>query len=547
MVKLRCGELVKFKTNLLAYVCNSSTNNEGKFQILVPPEGCMGRILLAIDEGTTGATALLIDVTTPNLPVVVGRKTVEFPQHFPEAGWVEHDLNEIWHAVQVSIEGALASTSGKVTVKDIAAIGITNQRETLCVFDRKTSEPVCKAIVWQCRRSSGICADHRSQGVADEIKTKTGLVLDPYFTGTKIAWLMNHNSQAKQAVTSGRAVFGTIDTYVLHRLTGGVSFATESSNASRTLLYHLDGHWDTELLKLFQVPHMSALPDVKSSAGLFGVTKGLGFLPDGIPIAGIVGDQQAALAGQACFEPGEAKCTYGTGAFLLLNTGDKPVYSKSGLLTTVAWNLNGKLTYAVEGASFIAGAAVQFLRDQFQFLPKASEAEAMAKNAIAAPGLYFVPALSGLGAPYWDSQARGAFLGMHRGTTKAEIVRAALEGIVFQVTDLAEAMARDQGGPLKVLRADGGAAENNFLMQFQADLLAAPVDRPRDVETTAIGAAMFAGLGVGIYRNLEDLASARSVDRVFVPDRTPTRAAAMQTSKKGWQRAVAAVQLFAQS
>lgn len=506
----------------------------------------MGSILLAIDEGTTGATALLIDVKNPKSPVVVGRKTTEFPQHFPQAGWVEHDLSEIWAAVTASIKGAFESTAGRFAPKDIAAIGITNQRETLCVFDRKTSEPVCKAIVWQCRRSSDICTTLRAQGHSDDVMQRTGLVLDPYFTGTKISWLMANNLEAAAAVRSGRAVLGNIDTYVLHKLTGGKVFATESSNASRTLLYNLHtGAWDDEMLNLMGVPSKSALPEVKESAGVFGMTSGLGFLPDGIPIAGIVGDQQAALAGQSCFNPGEAKCTFGTGAFLLLNTGDRPVFSKSGLLTTVAWNLGGKLTYAVEGASFIAGAAVQFLRDQFEFLHKASEAEALAKDAVASPGLYFVPALAGLGAPWWDPQARGAFLGLHRGTTKAEMVRAALEGIVFQVTDLAEAMARDQGGPLKVLRADGGAAENNFLMQFQADLLATPVDRPRDIETTAIGAAMFAGLGVGIYKNLEDISSARSADRIFTPTQNQDARRQIDRQKKGWQTAVEAVRLFA--
>lgn len=506
----------------------------------------MGSILLAIDEGTTGATALLIDVKNPKSPAVVGRKTTEFPQHFPHPGWVEHDLNEIWAAIATSVKGAFESTGGKYVPKDIAAIGITNQRETLCVFDRKTSEPICKAIVWQCRRSSEICASLRAKGYSDEVMKKTGLVLDPYFTGTKISWLMANNKEAAAAVKDGSAVFGNIDTYVLHKLTGGVAFATESSNASRTLLYNLhSGTWDDEMLKMMGVPSRSSLPEVKESAGIFGVTKGLGFLPDGIPIAGILGDQQAALAGQACFQPGEAKCTYGTGAFLLLNTGDRLVYSKSGLLTTVAWNLGGKLTYAVEGSSFIAGAAVQFLRDQFSFLAKASEAEALSRDAVASPHLYFVPALAGLGAPWWDAEARGAFLGLHRGTTKAEMVKAALEGIVFQVTDLAEAMARDQGGPLKVLRADGGAAENNFLMQFQADLLSTPVDRPRDVETTAIGAAMFAGLGVGVYKNLEELAAARAADKIFTPRRETQ--AMIEKQKKGWQRAVEAVRLFASS
>lgn len=504
----------------------------------------MGHVILAIDEGTTGATALLIDVSSPQDPTVVGRRTVEFKQHFPQAGWVEHDLNDIWTALRSSVEGAVASTAGKVSLKDIIAIGITNQRETLCVFDRKTSEPIRKAIVWQCRRSSQICSDLRARGISSDVMKRTGLVLDPYFSGTKISWLMDNDPEVASAVKSGRAVFGTIDTFILHKLTGGQVFATESSNASRTLVYNLNGHWDDEMIKLMKVPSLSALPEVKPSAGVFGVTKGLGFLPDGIPISGMVGDQQAALAGQACFEPGEAKCTFGTGAFLLLNTGSRPVFSKAGLLTTVAWNIAGKLTYASEGASFIAGAAVQFLRDQFQFLNKASEAETMARDVQASPGLYFVPALAGLGAPYWDPEARGAFLGMHRGTTKAEMVRAALEGIVFQVTDLADAMASDLGGPLKVMRADGGAAANNVLMQFQADLLSLPVDRPRDIETTAIGAAMFAGLGVGVYKTLQDLAKARKSERIFVPNDGLDTRSLISRQKKGWAKAVKAVQVF---
>ncbi|MCX6126276.1 MAG: glycerol kinase GlpK [Proteobacteria bacterium] len=489
----------------------------------------VGSIILAIDEGTTGATVLLVDMHKPLEPVVVGRCTTDFTQHFPNSGWVEHDLNEIWSAVEHSVIGAFASTKGKWSVN---------------VFDRATSSPVCRAIVWQCRRSSEICAEHRAAGLARDVMRRTGLVLDPYFTGTKISWLMSHNSEAASALKNGTAICGTIDTYLLHRLTGGESFATESSNASRTLLYNLKGHWDPEMLALMKVPSVSSLPEVLPSAGLFGKTKGLGFLPDGIPISGIVGDQQAALAGQVCFTPGEAKCTFGTGAFLLLNTGDKPVFSNSGLLTTVAWNLGGKLTYALEGSSFIAGAAVQFLRDQFGFMEKSSDAERMAESASASPGLYFVPALSGLGAPYWDAEARGAFLGMHRGTSKEELVRAALEGIVFQVTDLAEAMAKDQGGPLKVLRADGGAAANNMLMQFQADLVSVPVDRPKDIETTAVGAALFAALGIGIYKDLGELAASRSSDRVFVPQTRVEDRDLVERQRRGWKKAVAAVQLF---
>jgi glycerol kinase len=505
----------------------------------------MKPLLLAIDEGTTGATALLIDVSNKSAPKVVGRKTTEFKQHFPESGWVEHDLDEIWSAIGQSVEGAFVHAGHLYNKTDIAAIGITNQRETLCTFDRKTSRPLCPAIVWQCRRTSSLCDQLRRDGHSLAVHSKTGLVIDPYFSGTKITWIMKNRPDIAQQIKSGTAVFGTIDTYILHRLTNGQSFATESSNASRTLLYNLKGHWDDDLLKLFDVPSVDCLPEVKTSAGLFGTTKGVGFLPDGIPISGMLGDQQAAMAGQACFDVGEAKCTYGTGAFLLVNCGSKINYSTSGLLTTVAWNLNNKLTYAFEGSSFIAGAAIQFLRDQLHFLSKASDAEELAANAVASPELYFVPALAGLGAPYWNSKARGAFLGMHRGTTKAELILAALEGIVFQVTDLALAMAKDLGSPLKIIRADGGAAENNFLMQFQADLLSTVVDRPRDVETTAIGAGMFAGLGVGIYGTLDELASARQIGRSFVPITTSQHQARISLQKNGWMRAIRAVETFA--
>ena len=505
-------------------------------------------LILSIDQGTTGSTALLLDVSNPKKPAIAAKATVDFPQHFPAAGWVEHDLNEIWISVGQAVERASSQIGGVSALNRIAAIGISNQRETICVFDRKDSTPLCKAIVWQCRRSTDLCKELKAKGLETVIRQKTGLVLDPYFSASKVAWLMQNRPDVAEAIRSGKALIGTIDTWLAHKLTGAVAHVTESSNASRTMLYNINtDRWDDDLLKIFGLPSKSALPEIRSSAGTFGVTKNVGFLPDGIQLSGILGDQQAALAGQTCFNVGEAKCTFGTGAFLLLNSGDTPITPGSGLLTTVAWNLGGKLTYALEGSSFIAGAAVQFIRDQFNFLEKSSESEALAQKGSASPDLYFVPALAGLSAPWWTPTARGAFLGMHRGTTKNDIIRAALEGIALQVADLATSMKNLLGKDLKVMRADGGAAANGFLMQFQADLLNVPVDRPRDIESTAIGAALFACLGAGIYRDLRDLASARTSDVVFNPTTNADEKQRIIAIKSGWLRAVRAVQVFADS
>lgn len=505
-------------------------------------------LILSIDQGTTGSTALLIDISNPRQPRIASKATVDYPQHFPAPGWVEHDLDEIWVSVCTSIERALALTGDSDAGKRITAIGISNQRETICVFDRKTSAPICKAIVWQCRRSSDICSKLKSAGHEPMIREKTGLVLDPYFSASKISWLLSNNTKVKQALASGEAVLGTIDCWLLHKLTGGAAHATESSNASRTMLFDINKNkWDSDLLKLFGDIPPSALPEIKSSATEFGKTKKTNILPDGIPISGILGDQQAALAGQACFSIGEAKCTFGTGAFLLLNTGRDPIAAGKGILSTVAWNLNGQLTYALEGSSFIAGAAVQFVRDQLAFLSSSKESEGVAKLGKAAPDLYFVPALAGLSAPWWNPHARGAFLGMHRGTTKADLVRATLEGIALQVTDLAGAMEDLLGTKLKVLRADGGAAANDFLMELQANLINAPVDRPRDVESTAIGAGLFAGLGLGVYQNLNDLSSARFSEKIFNPTKGLEELQKIAVMKEGWLRAIRAVQVFAGS
>jgi glycerol kinase len=498
-----------------------------------------------MDQGTTGSTVLVISVTDPASPVLIGKATVDFPQHFPQEGWVEHDASEIWASMQEACKKSLKVAAGNDPNFDssrISAIGITNQRETTVAFNRVSGNPLARAIVWQCRRTTATCEARRKRGLEAEIRKKTGLVLDPYFSASKMEWLLDHNKDVAAAAQSGNLAFGTIDTYLLHRLTGGATFATEPSNASRTMLLNINtGKWDESLLKEFKIPSVDCLPQVRDSAGTFGHTKGLGFLPDGIPISGILGDQQAALAGQACFKPGQAKCTYGTGAFLLLNTGNHPKSSTAGMLTTVAWSLEGKLTYALEGSAFIAGAAMQFLRDQLKFIPSAAASEALAQNASAAPSVYFVPALAGLGAPWWDAKARGAFFGLTRGTTTAQLARAALESIAFQVTDLLSAMAKDLGMPIDSLRVDGGASANNLLMQMQADFTGARVDRPRNIETTAFGAAMFAALGCGIYHDISQLEKARASDRVFEPHKT----AANDKQIEGWHRAVHATQVFA--
>ena len=507
--------------------------------------------ILSIDQGTTGSTAMIVDVSSRKDVRVVARKTVDYPQHYPKTGWVEHDLAEVWQSVCDAIKATLsaaASASSSFDVKRIAAIGITNQRETLCAFDRKTGEPFARAIVWQCKRSIDICLQLKSEGLEAMYKERTGLVLDPYFSGTKITWLMDNNPKVAAGIRDGKAVFGTIDTFLMHRLSAGKIYATEASNASSTLLYNIkSGEWDSALLKPLKVPNTSCLPEVKDSAAEFGRTQGLGFLPDGILISGVLGDQQAALAGQACFAVGEAKCTFGTGAFFLLNTGDKPVPSNNGMLTTVAWSLKQKRTFALEGSSFVAGAAIQFLRDQLGILKAATESEEIAKDYLAAPEVYFVPALSGLGAPYWDPKAQGAFFGLTRGTTKGQMVRAALEGVAFQVCDLIDAMRSDFKGSMTTLRVDGGAVANNLLMQSQADFSGLIVDRPVNIETTAFGAAMFAGLGAGLYGSLEEISGMRRSESKFKPNNGGDRSALISRQQQGWKRAVRAVQVFAGS
>lgn len=506
----------------------------------------MSRVILAIDQGTTGTTALVIDFSSTRSPEIMGRATVDFPQHYPQPGWVEHDLDQIWASVEKAGKQAIAAAQAKrsnFVAKEIAALGITNQRETLCIYDRKTLKPLRKAIVWQCRRSTEICEQMKADGLEAEFKAKTGLLLDPYFSGTKLRWVIDHEPEIAKALANGSAIVGTIDTFLISRLTGGMTHCTEPSNASRTLLYNLqDGKWDDALLHPLKITNRNILPTVGPSAGDFGKTYGAGFLPDGIPITGVLGDQQAALAGQKCFSAGKAKCTYGTGAFLLINTGSKPVLSQHGLLTTVAWQIGSQMTYALEGSAFIAGAAMQFIRDNLGFIATAAESSTLAQDVQAAPDIYFVPALAGLGAPWWNPRARGAFLGLTRGTTKAQLVRATLESIALQVNDLLATAQRDYSGGLEILRVDGGAAANDLLMQLQANFARVAVERPKNLETTAFGAALFAALGAGFFSSLDELSGIGEMDREFAPDEAQKDLVAKQLS--GWKRAVEAIQHF---
>ena len=495
-------------------------------------------LLLAIDQGTTGSTALVMDLTGRTL----GRATVEFRQHFPEPGWVEHDPEEIWQSVVDAVAGALASS--RVSGSRIAAIGITNQRETTLLWERASGRPIHRAIVWQDRRTAPECARLRDDGHLERVRGRTGLVLDPYFSGTKLAWLLDHVAGARARAAAGELAFGTVDSYLVHRLSGGAAHVTDVTNASRTLLMSLRSlAWDDELLELFRVPR-AVLPTIVPSAARIATTRAFPSLPDGVPITGIAGDQQAALFGQACFGVGDAKCTYGTGAFVLANIGAEPRASRHGLLTTVAWQIGDEVTYALEGSAFIAGAAVQWLRDGLGIIAAAKDIEPLARSVASSCGVYFVPALTGLGAPYWDADARGLITGITRGTTAAHLARATLDAIAHEVTDLLEAMSEDLGAPLGRMRVDGGAAANDLLMSEQARLAALVVERPRELETTARGAAMLAAVGGGLFsengaapRASDKLraASMSPLERAFTPEGAGDRAAA----RAGWKDAVA--------
>jgi glycerol kinase len=487
------------------------------------------RHVIAIDQGTTGTTVLVLD---ENL-AVRGRGYQEFRQGYPQPGWVEHDPEDIW----ASVCAALASALAAIEPASIAAIGITNQRETTVLWQRATGRAVHPAIVWQDRRTAERCAELNAAGHAPRVRALTGLPIDPYFSATKLGWLLGSVPGAAAAAATGELAFGTIDSYLLWRLTGGAVHATDVSNASRTLLFDLKTlAWSDELLALFGVPR-AVLPRVIASSGQAGVTRGVPGVPDGIAIAGLAGDQQSALFGQACFAPGDAKCTYGTGAFILMNTGDAPIASRAGLVTTVAWQLaTGELRYALEGSAFIAGAAVQWLRDGLGFFRSAAEIEALAGSVADSGGVIVVPAFAGLGAPHWRPEARGAITGLTRGTTRAHLARATLEGIALQNVDILRAMQRDAGRPLTVLKVDGGASANDLLMQFQADVLGVEISRPELVETTALGAAFLAGLGTGVWRDQAQVAQTWREHKRFRP--TADRARVTEHLAR-WDAAVA--------
>ena len=471
----------------------------------------MKEVIVSIDQGTTGSTVLLLDKNVN----VVATANCEFPNYYPHPGWVEHDVHDIWESIRSAAEKVFQK-SGPVK---ILAIGITNQRETSLFWDKKTGKPIHRALVWQDRRTADYCQDLKNAGKEAMFKEKTGLVLDPYFSGTKAKWLLDNVEGARERAERGEILFGTIDSWLTWRLCG--AHVTDPSNASRTLFFNIHTcDWDDELLKEFGIPR-SCLPTVVNNAGVVGHTFGAEFLEDGIPVAGFAGDQQSALFGQACFVTGAAKCTYGTGAFVLMNTGEQPVRSEHGLLTTIGWRLGGKTTYALEGSAFIAGAAVQWLRDQLGIISSAPEIEELAKTVSDSGGASFVPALTGLGTPHWNPNARGVICGLTQGVTKAHIARATLEGVAMQIVDILQAMANDLGSPLAELKLDGGMSRNNLMMQFQADMLDVICIRPQVLETTALGAAFLAGLGIGLWKDQQAITDAWSQDRDFVPSMTP--------------------------
>ncbi len=484
--------------------------------------------ILSIDQGTTGSTVLIIDTHGE----IVAHGYREFTQHYPRPGWVEHDPIEIWEVTHQVIADLIHAEDVR---HEIAAIGVTNQRETTVVWERRTGRPIYPAIVWQCRRTADTCADLKERSLEERIRAKTGLVLDPYFSATKVAWILDQVDGARSRAERSELAFGTIDSWLLWNLTGGEVHVTDYTNACRTMLFNIDTlAWDDELLDVLRVPK-SVLPNVQASGTVFGETKDVGVLPAGIPIAGIAGDQQAALFGQLCTQAGMAKNTYGTGCFLMLNTGVQRVHSKSGLLTTLACGLDERPVYALEGSVFIAGAAVQWLRDELHLINTASETEAIAASIPDAGGVFVVPAFTGLGAPYWDADARGAILGLTRGATRAHIVRATLESIALQTADVVRAMHTDAEIELDRLRVDGGAVANNFLMQFQADILSMAVERPARIETTGLGAGYLAGLTVGVWSGIHDLESHRQIDRTFSPQMDTDQ---RQEKLDGWKRAV---------
>ncbi len=498
-------------------------------------EFTMEKFILSLDQGTTSSRAILFNKNGE----IHYTSQKEFTQHFPNPGWVEHDANEIWGSILAVIAGALSESN--VKPEQIAGIGITNQRETTVVCDKETGTPIYNAIVWQSRQTSDICEDLKEKGYVDLFRQKTGLLIDAYFSGTKVKWILDHVEGARERAERGELLFGTIDTWLIWKLSGGRAHVTDYSNASRTLMYNIhELKWDEELLEILDVPK-AMLPEVRPSSEVYGYTIDYHFFGKEVPIAGAAGDQQAALFGQACFESGMAKNTYGTGCFMLMNTGEKAVQSEHGLLTTIAWGLNGKVEYALEGSIFVAGSAIQWLRDGLRMLKNAKDSEEYATKVASTDGVYVVPAFVGLGTPYWDSDVRGAVFGLTRGTSKEHFVRATLESLAYQTKDVLSAMEADSGIVLKKLRVDGGAVKNNFLMDFQSDLLNVSVERPIVNETTALGAAYLAGLAVGYWESQEEIAKQWAVDRKFEPTMEEENRAELYD---GWKKAVKAAMIF---
>ncbi|MGG3519748.1 glycerol kinase GlpK [Bacillus pseudomycoides] len=495
----------------------------------------MKKYILSLDQGTTSSRAILFNKEGK----IVHSAQKEFTQHFPKPGWVEHNAQEIWGSILAVIATCLSEAD--VKPEQIAGIGITNQRETAVVWDKETGKPVYNAIVWQSRQTAEICDELKEKGYSDMVREKTGLLIDAYFSGTKVKWILDNVEGARERAERGELLFGTIDTWLVWKLSGGKAHVTDYSNASRTLMFNIhDLQWDDELLDMLEVPK-SMLPEVRQSSEVYAHTVDYHFFNQNIPIAGIAGDQQAALFGQACFGEGMAKNTYGTGCFMLMNTGEKAVASEHGLLTTIAWGLNGKVEYALEGSIFVAGSAIQWLRDGMRMFKDASESEEYASRVESTDGVYVVPAFVGLGTPYWDSEVRGAVFGVTRGTTKEHFIRATLESLAYQTKDVLCAMEADSGIELKTLRVDGGAVKNNFLMQFQSDMLDVPVERPEVNETTALGAAYLAGLAVGYWENQDEIKAQWNMDKRFAP------AMEAETSEElyaSWKKAIEATKAF---
>ncbi|NHM32284.1 glycerol kinase GlpK [Neobacillus terrae] len=495
----------------------------------------MEKYILSLDQGTTSSRAIIFNKKGE----VVYSSQKEFTQYFPKPGWVEHDANEIWGSILSVIASCLSESD--ISAGQIAGIGIANQRETTVVWDKQTGKPVYHAIVWQSRQTVSICEELKQAGLEETIRQKTGLLIDAYFSGTKVKWILDHVEGAREKAERGELLFGTIDTWLIWKLSGGKAHVTDYSNASRTLLYNIhELKWDKEILEALGIPE-SMLPEVKPSSEIYGYTADYHFFGKEVPLAGAAGDQQAALFGQACFEEGMAKNTYGTGCFMLMNTGESGIKSTQGLLTTIAWGLDGKVTYALEGSIFVAGSAIQWLRDGMRMIKDAADTESYASKVQSTEGVYVVPAFVGLGTPYWDSDVRGAVFGLTRGTSKEHFIRATLESLAYQTKDVLAAMEKDSGISLKALRVDGGAVKNNFLTQFQSDLLNVPVERPVVNETTALGAAYLAGLAVGYWSSKEEIATQWQIDQTFEAEMDENQRNSLY---EGWQKAVKAAMLF---